>query len=127
MRAVLVSETGTADVLQVADVDQPSPGPGQVLVRVAVAGVNYMDVYQRTGGAPVATPFVAGVEGVGTVTALGDGVDDLAVGQRVGWLRGGQGSYAEFVAVDAAMAVTVPDANPDDVATAGLMKGGTAH
>jgi NADPH2:quinone reductase len=127
VRAVLVSGTGPADVLEVADVDRPSPGPGQVLVEVAVAGVNYMDVYQRTGGAPLATPFVAGVEGVGTVAALGDGVDDLAVGQRVGWLRGGQGSYAEFVVVDAAMAVPVPDAIPDDVATAVLMQGVTAH
>ena len=127
MRAVLVSDTGTADVLQVTDVDQPSPGPGQVLVQVAVAGVNYMDVYQRSGGVPLPTPFVAGVEGVGTVVALGDGVDGLAVGQRVGWMRGGQGSYAEFVAVDAAMAVPVPDGVPDDVATAVLMQGVTAH
>jgi NADPH2:quinone reductase len=127
MRAVLVSGTGAADVLQVADVDRPSPGRGQVLVEIAVAGVNYMDVYQRTGGAPLATPFVAGVEGVGTVVELGDGVDDLAVGQRVGWLRGGQGSYAEFVVVDAAMAVPVPDGIPDDVATAVLMQGVTAH
>jgi NADPH2:quinone reductase len=127
MRAVLVSDTGTADVLQLTEVEQPSPGPGQVLVQVAVAGVNYMDVYQRSGGTPLRTPFVAGVEGVGTVVARGDGVDDLAVGQRVGWLRGGQGSYAEFVAVDAAMAVPVPDGIPDDVATAVLMQGVTAH
>jgi NADPH2:quinone reductase len=127
MRAVLVSDTGAADVLHVADVDQPSPGPGQVLVQVAVAGVNYMDVYQRSGGYSLATPFVAGVEGVGIVVALGDGVDEFAVGQRVGWLRGGQGSYAEFVAVDAAMAVPVPDDVPDDVATAVLMQGVTAH
>jgi NADPH2:quinone reductase len=127
MRAVLVSDTGTADVLQLTEVEQPSPGPGQVLVQVAVAGVNYMDVYQRSGGTPLRTPFVAGAEGVGTVVARGDGVDDLAVGQRVGWLRGGQGSYAEFVAVDAAMAVPVPDGIPDDVATAVLMQGVTAH
>jgi NADPH2:quinone reductase len=122
-----VSDTGTADVLQVTDVDQPSPGPGQVLVRVAVAGVNYMDVYQRSGGVPLPTPFVAGVEGVGTVVALGDGVADLAVGQRVGWLRGGQGSYAEYVVVEAAQAVPVPDGVSDDVATAVLMQGVTAH
>jgi NADPH2:quinone reductase len=127
MRAVLVSDTGSADVLQVTEVDRPSPGPGQVLVQVAVAGVNYMDVYQRSGGVPLPTPFVAGVEGVGTVVALGEGVDDLAVGQRVGWLRGGQGSYAEYVVVEAAQAVPVPDAVPDDVATAVLMQGVTAH
>ena len=125
MRAVLVPSSGPADVLQVTEVDRPSPGPGQVLVRVSVAGVNFMDVYQRNGALPA--PFVAGVEGVGTVVEVGDGVDDLATGQRVGWLRGGQGSYAEYVLVDAAMAVPVPEAVADDVAAAVLMQGVTAH
>jgi NADPH2:quinone reductase len=111
----------------VTDVDRPSPGPGQVLVRVAVAGVNYMDVYQRSGAVPLPTPLVAGVEGVGTVVGLGEGVGDLTTGQRVGWLRGGQGSYAEYVLVDAAMAVPVPEAVPDEVAAAVLMQGVTAQ
>jgi NADPH2:quinone reductase len=127
VRAVLVPSSGAADVLQVTDVDRPSPGPGQVLVRVAVAGVNYMDVYQRSGTVPLPTPFVAGVEGVGTAVEVGEGVDDLPIGQRVGWLRGGQGSYAEYVLVDAAMAVPVPEAVPDEVAAAVLMQGVTAH
>jgi NADPH:quinone reductase len=127
VRAVLVSSTGAADVLQVTEVDRPSPGDGQVLVRVAVAGVNYMDVYQRSGTVPLPTPFVAGVEGVGTVVEVGNGVDDLPIGRRVGWLRGGQGSYAEYVLVDAAMAVPVPDAVPDEVAAAVLMQGVTAQ
>jgi NADPH2:quinone reductase len=127
VRAVTVPSTGAADVLRVADVDRPVPGPGQVLVQVAVAGVNYMDVYQRAGGVPVPTPFVAGVEGVGTVVEVGGGVDGLTAGQRVGWLRGGQGSYAEFVAVDAAQAVPVPDGVDDEVAAAVLMQGVTAH
>ncbi|MET0765249.1 MAG: quinone oxidoreductase [Blastococcus sp.] len=127
MRAVLVPSSGAADVLQVTDADRPSPGAGQVLVRVAVAGVNYMDVYQRSGAVQLPTPFVAGVEGVGTVAEVGDGVDDLPIGRRVGWLRGGQGSYAEYVLVDAAMAVPVPDAVPDEVAAAVLMQGVTAH
>jgi NADPH:quinone reductase len=126
VRAVLVPSTGAADVLQVTEVDRPSPGAGQVLVRVVVAGVNYMDVYQRTGAVPLPTPFVAGVEGVGTVVEAGDGVD-LPVGRRVGWLRGGQGSYAEYVLVDAAMAVPLPDAVSDEVAAAVLMQGVTAH
>jgi NADPH:quinone reductase len=125
VRAVLVPSSGSADVLQVSDVDRPPPGPGQVLVAVAVAGVNFMDVYQRTGALPA--PFVAGVEGVGTVVETGDGVDDLATGQRVGWLRGGQGSYAEYVLVDAAMAVPVPEAVADDLAAAVLMQGVTAQ
>ncbi len=127
MRAVLVPSYGPADVLQVTDVDRPSPGPGQVLVRVAVAGVNYMDVYQRSGAVPLPTPFVAGVEGVGTAVEVGEGVGDLTTGQRVGWLRGGQGSYAEYVLVDAAMAVPVPQAVPDEVAAAVLMQGVTAQ
>jgi NADPH:quinone reductase len=127
VRAVLVPSYGPADVLQVTDVDRPSPGPGQVLVRVAVAGVNYMDVYQRSGAAPLPTPFVAGVEGVGTAVGVGEGVGDLRTGQRVGWLRGGQGSYAEYVLVDAAMAVPVPEAVPDEVAAAVLMQGVTAQ
>jgi NADPH:quinone reductase len=127
VRAVLVTSSGAADVLQVTEVDRPSPGAGQVLVRVAVAGVNYMDVYQRSGAVSLPTPFVAGVEGVGTVVEVGDGVDDLPMGQRVGWLRGGQGSYAEYVLVDAAMAVPVPDAVPDEAAAAVLMQGVTAH
>jgi NADPH:quinone reductase len=127
VRAVLVPSYGPADVLQVTDVDRPSPGPGQVLVRVAVAGVNYMDVYQRSGAVPLPTPFVAGVEGVGTAIEVGEGVGDLTTGQRVGWLRGGQGSYAEYVLVDAAMAVPVPEAVPDEVAAAVLMQGVTAQ
>jgi hypothetical protein len=92
VRAVLVTSSGAADVLQVTEVDRPSPGAGQVLVRVAVAGVNYMDVYQRSGAVSLPTPFVAGVEGVGTVVEVGDGVDDLPIGQRVGWLRGARSS-----------------------------------
>jgi NADPH:quinone reductase len=127
VRAVLVPSSGSADVLRITEVDRPSPGPGQVLVEVAVAGVNYMDVYQRTGAVPLPVPFVSGVEGVGTVVEVGDGVDDRTTGQRVGWLRGGQGSYAEFVLVDAAMAVPLPDEVPDDVAAAVLMQGVTAH
>src|SRR3954451_6901264 len=127
MRAVLVSSPGPAAVLQVGDIDQPSPRSGEVLVKVAVAGVNFMDVYQRSGTVALPTPFLAGVEGVGTVIEVGDGVDDLTTGQRVGWLRGGQGSYAEYVLVDAAMAVPVPDVVADDVAAAVLMQGVTAH
>jgi NADPH2:quinone reductase len=127
VRAVLVPSSGAADALQVTEVDRPSPGAGQLLVRVAVAGVNYMDVYQRSGTVSLPTPFVAGVEGVGTVVEVGDGVDDLPIGQRVGWLRGGQGSYAEYVLVDAAMAVPVPDAVPDETAAAVLMQGVTAQ
>jgi NADPH2:quinone reductase len=86
-----------------------------------------MDIYQRTGLAPLPTPFVAGVEGAGQVVAVGSGVTDLAEGQHVSWLSGGQGSYAEYVAVDAGKAVPVPDGISDELAAAVLMQGVTAQ
>lgn len=126
MRAVMVPRPGNAEVLETVERERPAAGPGQVLVRVGTAGVNYMDIYQRTGAVPVPTPFVAGVEGTGEVVAVGEGVD-LVEGQRVAWLSGGQGSYAEYVAVDAAKAVPVPDGISDEVAAAVLMQGVTAQ
>ncbi len=107
MRAVTVTRPGNAGVLETADRERPTAGPGQVLVRVGAAGVNYMDIYQRAGTAPLPTPFVAGVEGAGEVVAVRQGVTDPAKGPRVAWLSRGQGSYAEYVAVDAAKAVPV--------------------
>lgn len=80
MRAVTVTRPGNAGVLETADRERPTAGPGQVLVRVGAAGVNYMDIYQRAGTAPLPTPFVAGVEGAGEVVAVGQGVTDPAKG-----------------------------------------------
>src|SRR5258708_27175091 len=127
MRAVTVTRPGNAGVLETADRERPTAGPGQVLVRVGAAGVNYMDIYQRAGTAPLPTPFVAGVEGAGEVVAVGQGVTDPAKGRRVAWLSGGQGSYAEYVAVDAAKAVPVPDSIPAELAAAVLLQGVTAQ
>lgn len=127
MQAVTVANNGGPDVLTVTEINQPSPGPGHVLVKVTVAGVNYMDIYQRTGGVRVSTPFTAGVEGVGVVTDIGPDVTDIAVGDRIGWLSGGQGTYADYAVVAAAKAVPVPDAVSDDTAAAVLMQGVTAH
>jgi NADPH:quinone reductase len=127
MNAITVTEFGGPEVFTPTEQPRPTPGPGQVLVDVAVAGVNYMDVYQRTGATPVKPPYVAGVEGVGVVTEVGDGVTDLSVGQRVGWLSGGQGSFADSVVVDAGKAVPVPEEVDDATATAALMQGVTAH
>jgi NADPH:quinone reductase len=127
MRAVTVSSFGGPEAFEVTERERPSPGPGQVLVDVSVAGVNYMDVYQRTGATPVKAPFVAGVEGVGVVAEVGEGVGDVTAGQRVGWFSGGQGAFAGSVVVDAARAVAVPAGVDDDVAAAALMQGVTAH
>jgi NADPH2:quinone reductase len=105
MRAIVVEEFGGPEVLRQVEVERPDPGPRQLLVKVSVAGVNYLDVYQRTVATPVQPPFRAGGEGVGTVVAVGGDVTDAAVGQRVGWLPGGQGSFSEFAVVDAERAV----------------------
>ena len=125
MRAVTVTTHGDPDVLSVVEIDRPRPGPGEILVRVALAGVNFMDIYQRQGARPV--PFTAGVEGVGVITEVGPEVVDLGPGDRVGWLSGGQGSYAEYVVVAVATAVPVPPDLTDEQAVAGLMQGVTAQ
>ncbi len=114
-------------MLELEERPAPTPGPGQLLVEAAVAGVNYRDVYERRGppygGEP---PFVAGVEGAGTVAAVGEGVAGVSVGDRVVWANA-PGSYAEQVVVEAERAVPIPDGVGDDVAAASLLQGMTAH
>ena len=123
----MVEEFGGPEVLRELEVERPEPGPGQVQVEVSVAGVNFLDVYQRIGATTLGLPFRAGVEGVGTVAALGNGVTEFVLGQRVGWLSGGQGSFSEFAVVDAGKAVPVPDSIDDETAAASLMQGVTAQ
>lgn len=127
MRAVVVQEPGGPEAFVVSDVAEPVTGPGQVLVRVAVSGVNYLDVYQRSGSTPLTPPYTAGVEGAGVVVAVGDDVTDIPVGSRVGWLTGGQGSFADLTAVAADKVVPIPEYVDDVTAVALLMQGVTAH
>lgn len=127
MRAIVVNEFGGPEVLSQVEVDRPAPEPTQVLVEVTVSGVNFLDAYQRTGTSPLQPGFRAGVEGVGVVVEVGSEVRDLRVGQRVGWLTGGQGSFADIVAVQADKAVPIPDEVDDETAAAVLMQGVTAH
>ena len=98
----MVTRRGGPDVLTVADRDAPRPGPGEILVDVAAAGVNFMDIYQREGRPPydAAPPFVPGAEGAGTVAAVGSDVRDVAAGDRVAWANGSS-AYAEQVVVPA--------------------------
>lgn len=129
MRAVIGSRHGGPEVLQIGEVAPPEPGPGQLLVDVAAAGVNYMDIYQREGRPPYASatlPYVPGAEGAGTVAAVGPGVSDFAVGDRVAWTQV-PASYAEQVAVPAALAVPVPEGMDLSVAAAVMLQGMTAH
>ena len=128
MRAVVVNEIGGPGVLTLADRDAPQAGPGQLLVDVAAAGVNYMDIYQREGRPPYGRdlPFVPGAEGAGTVAALGPGASGFAVGDRVAW-AGAPGSYAEQAVIPAASAVPIPDGVATEVAAAVMLQGITAH
>src|SRR5271165_2819209 len=102
MRVVVGERLGGPDVLKVTEQKAPRPGPGQVVVDVAAAGVNYMDIYQREGVGNYRTepPFVPGAEGAGTVAAVGEDVTTLAVGDGVAWAGPG-GSYAEQVVLPA--------------------------
>jgi NADPH2:quinone reductase len=126
VRAVVVTRNGGPEVLELQDRPAPVPGPGQLLVDVAVAGVNYRDIYEREGGYGGRPPLVAGVEGAGAVAAVGEGVSEVTVGDRVAWAAG-PGSYAEQVVVDAARAAPVPDGIGDEVAAAAILQGMTAH
>ena len=127
MRAIVVNETGGPEVLVHAEEHpDPEPGPGQVVVEAAAAGVNFIDIYRRMGVYHQPTPYVPGSEGAGTVVAVGDGVTDVAVGDRVAW-HDARGSYAERVVVDAAMTVPVPDGTDLTAAAAVMLQGMTAH
>ena len=125
-RAVVIETPGAAEVLRVRPRDPGAPGAGQVRVRVAAAGVNFIDVYHRIGRYPRPLPFVAGMEGEGAVEAIGNGVRDLAVGDRVAW-SSVPGSYASSVIAPVERVVRIPDGVASDVAAATMLQGMTAH
>ena len=126
MHAIQVSRHGGPEVLEYAELEDPRPGPGEILVRTSAIGVNFIDTYQRAGIYPMQLPYIPGSEGAGVVAAVGDGVDSPAVGQRVAWCDA-PGSYAELITMPADVAVAVPDAVGDDVAASALLQGCTAH
>ncbi len=126
IQAVVVAAAGGPEVLRVEERELGEPGAGQVRVRVRACGVNYIDVYFRTGLYPRPAPFVAGLEGAGEVDAVGAGVAGLAPGDRVAWAAV-PGSYASGVIAPAASVVRVPDAVSDDRAAAAMLQGMTAH
>jgi NADPH2:quinone reductase len=126
MRAIVVNELGGPEVMVATDRPDPVPGPGQVVVEVAAAGVNFIDIYRRSGVYRVPLPHVPGSEGAGTVTAVGAGVTGFAPGDRVAWAEGPD-SYAERVAVPAKVLVPVPDGVSLKTAAAAMLQGLTAH
>lgn len=126
MRAIVVNRHGGPDVLEAAEVSDPAPGPGDVLIEVAASGVNFLDVYHRSGAYPTEPPFVPGSEGAGTVSAAGENVDAVRVGDRVAWAML-PGSYADRAAIPTARVVPVPDGVAAEDAAAVLLQGMTAH
>lgn len=126
MRAIMAREPGGADVLDFVELPDPEPGPGQVLVKVAAAGVNFIDTYRRSGVYAMPFPHVVGSEGAGEVVALGEGVTGFAVGDQVSW-DNAPGSYAELVAVPAADAIRLPEGLDPVTAAALPLQGMTAH
>ncbi|MRJ77332.1 zinc-binding dehydrogenase [Aeromicrobium sp. SMF47] len=127
MKAMIVNEQGAPDVLRLSEIATPEPGPGEIRVDVSAAGVNFLDVQQRSGNYRMRTPFVAGNEGAGVVSAIGDGVTEVHVGDRVGWAMIAESGYAEQVVIDADRAIPLPDAIDDETAAAVLLQGLTAH
>jgi NADPH2:quinone reductase len=124
--ALIVTRHGGPEVLEVAEHAAPDPGPGELLVRIAAAGVNFIDVYQREGVYPLATPFVLGNEGAGTVEAIGPDLAEVRVGDVVAWPHF-LGSAASLVVVPARLVVPVPAVIDPTVAAAAMLQGLTAH
>ncbi|OZI61747.1 quinone oxidoreductase family protein [Bordetella genomosp. 11] len=133
MRAITIDAYGGPEVVRLRD-DAPIPvaGPGEVLVKVVCAGVNFMDIHTRQGKYaesrtyPVRIPCTLGMEGAGIVVATGPGVTRPAVGQRVAWCIA-WGSFAEYAAIPARLAAAIPDAIGFDTAAAAMFQGCTAH
>lgn len=126
MKAVRVHGAGGADMLRYEDTAVPTPGPGEALVKVAVAGLNFIDVYYRTGIYRTPFPFTLGSEGAGIVEAVGTGVTEVAQGDRVAWCMV-LGAYAEYAVVPAWRLVRLPDTVGFEDAAAVSLQGMTAH
>jgi NADPH2:quinone reductase len=132
VKAVVIAEFGGPGSLRYADWPRPEPGPGEAVVKIEYAGINFIDVYMRSGHYArshtyrTPLPMVIGMEGGGTVAARGEGVNDLEEGERVAWCIV-RGSYAQYASVPAWKLVRVPDGVPLPVATALMLQGNTAH
>lgn len=126
MKQIIVQEPGGPEQMTVVDVPTPTPGPGQVLIAVHVSGVNFIDIYFRTGLYKSERPIALGSEAAGVVEQVGSGVTDVAVGDRVAYQMV-RGSYAEYALVPAIQVVKIPDAVDFTTAAAVILQGTTAH
>ncbi|MEJ8847708.1 quinone oxidoreductase [Variovorax rhizosphaerae] len=126
-KAIRIYETGGPEVLKLEDVDVGEPGPGQARVRHTSIAVNFIDIYFRTGLYPLPRPNGLGSDAVGVVEAVGPGVTDIRVGDRVGYLIGPQGSYSQVRVMPADVLIPLPDGVSDRTASTLMMKGMTAQ
>ena len=126
MKAIRITAFGGADVLKFQDLPTPAPGPGQALVRLAMAGINYRDVYERTGRYGGTPPMTAGAEGAGTVEAIGEGVTGIAPGARVAFTSL-LGAYAEYIVAPADRLIPLPDDISFEIGAAFPLQAMTAH
>ena len=126
MKAVRVHTPGGPEAMKLEDVSEPQPGPGQAVVRIAASGVNFIDIYFRSGQYKAALPLTLGLEGAGTVAAVGTGVSEVAVGDRVAW-TGVAGSYAQANVIPADRLVKLPEGLSFKDGAAAMLQGMTAH
>jgi NADPH2:quinone reductase len=126
MKIIQVTQTGGPDQLKYVDAPKPEPGPNQALVKIAAAGVNFIDVYHRTGLYKLDLPFTPGMEASGTVEAVGPGVTNVKPGDRVAYAMT-RGSYAGYAAVPSSVLVKIPDTVDFETAAAAMLQGMTAH
>ena len=126
MRAIRFVRTGGPEVLELVEIDTPTPGVGQILIRHEAIGINFIETYQRTGLYPVKLPAIPGGEVAGRVEAVGEGVTRFSVGERVATTNAG-GAYAEASLVRADRAVAIPESISTKVAAAILLKGMTTE
>jgi NADPH2:quinone reductase len=127
VKAVRFNEIGGPEVLQFVDVEVGDPGPGQARVRHTYIAVNFIDTYFRTGRYPLELPNGLGSDAVGVVEAVGEGVTDIKVGDRVGYLIGPQGAYSQVRVMPAEVLIPLPDGISDSTAATLMMKGMTAQ
>ena len=123
---IIMQQTGAPEVMQFETLDLPPPGEGEVQIQQTAVGLNYMDIYQRSGYYPMDTPSPLGLEAAGEITAVGAGVDGFSVGDRIVY-GGVLGAYATQRNIPAARALKIPAGISDEVAAAALMKGMTAE
>jgi NADPH2:quinone reductase len=126
-RQIQFKITGGPDVLEVVDVEPRAPGAGEVRIANRAIGLNFIDIYFRTGLYPAELPSAIGTEGAGVIDAIGEGVTEFAEGDRVTYVLGPKGAYADFITLSAAHVIALPEAVDFETAAAGLLKGLTVQ